>query len=100
MCGVTRRVIPAASAALRQVRSSTWMSTGLAPQRLGNSQRRLRWLGQNARRSARTGAGSGTIRCLVPVPMMRSRRRALTMPVTSRLRASLQTILDKLMTGL
>ena len=74
---------------LWKVRRSTCWLAGWSPERLGKSQRGLRWVFQSLRRSSRTGCGNGMNRSLSPLPMMRSRRLAPSMAPISKVAASL-----------
>src|SRR5271165_3439704 len=79
----------AATAVEAKVSDSTRLLSGASPCRLGNSQRRLRWVRHKQLRSSRTGCGSGTSRSLLPLPMMRNTWLARSMALTSSVVASL-----------
>jgi len=65
-------VMPASRAASAKARDSAPRPIGPSPAWLGKSQRGFLWVVQNLRKPSRTGWGSGTIRSLLPLPMMRS----------------------------
>ena len=55
---------------------------------VGKSHRGFLWVVQNLRRSFRTAWGKGTIRSLLPLPMIRSRRLMPSIAAISRVVAS------------
>ena len=88
-CGVTRLMMPASAFTSRKVRPSAERVVGPTPHWLGHSQRLSPWVFQSCRSSASTGAGKGTARSLLPLPMTRIRPFLPSMAVTSREAASL-----------
>src|SRR5208283_4491343 len=87
--------MPAATAAEAKVSDSMRLLSGASPCRLGNSQRRLRWVRHKQLRSSRTGCGSGTSRSLLPLPMMRNTWLARSMAQTTRIHDGKARLVDR-----